>query len=355
MWKHAIEEALRVARANIERFGDRFPHVSTDGDRRYQLNDNTEWTDGFWSGILWLGYEYSGDSAFRDAAVRKLPSADGSRRPSRASRYRLPLFPLLEGAVDCRTGRRRQGTNPSRGRHAPAALAGSAANSASMGAGRRFGERRTHHHRLYDEFTLRPRNRGLAPRGHASGPSRRLDLDARTGLGNIWLRPCIPLLAAAKVARYRRSSGEIFCRPAARGQRRLLGLRRKNHSGDEARQLRLRHRGRGNARNPRLLGLHASRSGASRRHGAEDYGRPRKELRHDRRGRRARSTESRFLCSSSRRFAGRLRHLGRLFLPRGTDAPGARRSGVLVRAVSPDRKPSGEFVRTAILMRRVRR
>lgn len=121
------------------------------------------------------------------------------------------------------------------------------------------------------------------------------------------------------------------------------------------RQLRLRHRGRGRARNPRLLGLRASR-GASRRHGAEDYGRPRKALRYDRRGRRARSAESRFLCSSSRRFAGRLRHLGRLFLPRGADAPGARRSGVwvLVRAVSPDRKPSGEFVRTALFMRRVR-
>lgn len=72
-WKQAIEQTLRITRANIERFGDRFPHVSN-GDRKYRLNDNTDWTDGFWSGILWLSYEYTGDKTFREAAARTVDS-----------------------------------------------------------------------------------------------------------------------------------------------------------------------------------------------------------------------------------------------------------------------------------------
>ncbi|WP_029192627.1 glycoside hydrolase family 88 protein [Paenibacillus harenae] len=73
MWKQAIEDALVVIRADIERFGDKFPHVSN-GDRIYQLNNNTDWTEGFWSGMLWLSYEYSGDAAFREAAVKTVDS-----------------------------------------------------------------------------------------------------------------------------------------------------------------------------------------------------------------------------------------------------------------------------------------
>lgn len=74
MWKQAIDDALRITRANIERFGDRFPHVSHNGNRIYGLNDNTDWTEGFWSGILWLSYEYSNDRTFRDAAARTVDS-----------------------------------------------------------------------------------------------------------------------------------------------------------------------------------------------------------------------------------------------------------------------------------------
>ncbi|WP_409341558.1 glycoside hydrolase family 88 protein [Paenibacillus sp. MBLB4367] len=67
MWKQAIEDAVAVTKANIARFDGQFPHVS-ESDGVYQLNPNTDWTDGFWSGILWLCYEYSGDKAFAEAA-----------------------------------------------------------------------------------------------------------------------------------------------------------------------------------------------------------------------------------------------------------------------------------------------
>ncbi|AZS15932.1 glycoside hydrolase family 88 protein [Paenibacillus lutimineralis] len=67
MWNKAIEDAVGKVRANMERFGTRFPHISTDGV--YQLNDNEDWTNGFWSGMLWLCYEYTGDESFREKAI----------------------------------------------------------------------------------------------------------------------------------------------------------------------------------------------------------------------------------------------------------------------------------------------
>ncbi|MDF2924991.1 MAG: glucuronyl hydrolase [Paenibacillaceae bacterium] len=66
LWKQAIEDAVEKTRANITRYGELFPHVSLND--KYLLNPNTDWTDGFWSGILWLAYEYTKDDTFRDAA-----------------------------------------------------------------------------------------------------------------------------------------------------------------------------------------------------------------------------------------------------------------------------------------------
>ncbi|PAD28278.1 glycoside hydrolase family 88 protein [Paenibacillus sp. 7523-1] len=76
MWKNAIEDALQVTRSNIDRFGGRFPHVSN-GDEHYVLNDNTEWTAGFWSGILWLCSEYTQDPLYREAAVKTVDNFRG--------------------------------------------------------------------------------------------------------------------------------------------------------------------------------------------------------------------------------------------------------------------------------------
>lgn len=68
MWERAIEDAIGKIRSNIGRFGTKFPHVSSNGT--YLLNDNNDWTNGFWSGMLWLSYEYTKDEMFRQAAER---------------------------------------------------------------------------------------------------------------------------------------------------------------------------------------------------------------------------------------------------------------------------------------------
>jgi unsaturated chondroitin disaccharide hydrolase len=72
MWKSALEDAVKKTRNNITRFGELFPHVSLHG--KYELNDNDDWTNGFWSGLLWLCYEYSHDTVFKDKAEQTVAS-----------------------------------------------------------------------------------------------------------------------------------------------------------------------------------------------------------------------------------------------------------------------------------------
>lgn len=72
MWKIAIEDAIHKTKDNMARFGDLFPHVST--NNKYELNNNDDWTNGFWSGILWLCYEYTNDDIYRNAARKSVES-----------------------------------------------------------------------------------------------------------------------------------------------------------------------------------------------------------------------------------------------------------------------------------------
>ena len=75
LWEQAMNDAVAKMRANIARFGDQFPKVSKDG--QYVLNQNDDWTCGFWPGILWLSYEYTGERIFRDKAVEAVDECLG--------------------------------------------------------------------------------------------------------------------------------------------------------------------------------------------------------------------------------------------------------------------------------------
>ncbi|WP_342479233.1 glycoside hydrolase family 88 protein [Paenibacillus sp. FSL H7-0350] len=72
-WEQAIEQTLTTTRLNVKRFGERFPIVSM-GDGKYHLTGHTNWTEGFWPGILWLSYEYSRDPEIHAAAIQATDS-----------------------------------------------------------------------------------------------------------------------------------------------------------------------------------------------------------------------------------------------------------------------------------------
>ncbi|MEQ9764139.1 glycoside hydrolase family 88 protein [Streptococcus jiangjianxini] len=65
--KLAINQALEQLRCNIDYFGEHYPTPAT-FDNQYHVMDNTEWTNAFWTGCLWLAFEYSKDETIKDLA-----------------------------------------------------------------------------------------------------------------------------------------------------------------------------------------------------------------------------------------------------------------------------------------------
>ncbi|GGZ44867.1 glycoside hydrolase family 88 protein [Asticcacaulis endophyticus] len=75
--KALLDKAISAALARIDKglaaYGDQFPEPSSVGNV-YRVMGNTEWTNGFWTGQLWLAYELSGDEKYRTAAERHVES-----------------------------------------------------------------------------------------------------------------------------------------------------------------------------------------------------------------------------------------------------------------------------------------
>jgi len=69
----AIATALARMKAMLPRFTQQFPApASINGT--YEAIDNIEWTNGFWTGMLWLGYQFCGDADLRAAAQTQVRS-----------------------------------------------------------------------------------------------------------------------------------------------------------------------------------------------------------------------------------------------------------------------------------------
>ncbi len=75
--KEEVEAALNLAlqqlELNLDYFGEDFPTPAT-FDNIYPKMDNTEWTNGFWTGALWLGYEYSASAKMKALATSNTAS-----------------------------------------------------------------------------------------------------------------------------------------------------------------------------------------------------------------------------------------------------------------------------------------
>lgn len=60
-------------RRNYEQYEGMFPSYG-DGDKKYLLTPNENWLASFWSGLLWLTYDYTGDDVDAKRAMQLLPS-----------------------------------------------------------------------------------------------------------------------------------------------------------------------------------------------------------------------------------------------------------------------------------------
>lgn len=68
MWKQAIEHAVATTRRNIEQHGLDFPHTHRGVQPDYVWGENRDWIEGFYTGMAWLCYQYTGEEFFKQAA-----------------------------------------------------------------------------------------------------------------------------------------------------------------------------------------------------------------------------------------------------------------------------------------------
>ena len=70
----ALEDAVAKVKANLRRRGDAFPHIGLGRVKEYRWEANDDWIEGFYTGLAWLSYEYTGDPFFRERAEAQVDS-----------------------------------------------------------------------------------------------------------------------------------------------------------------------------------------------------------------------------------------------------------------------------------------
>lgn len=72
MWEQAMEDAWKKTLGNLRRAPGLFPHITS--DKRYEWGENRDWIEGFYTGMTWLCYEYTGKEEFRESALMQVES-----------------------------------------------------------------------------------------------------------------------------------------------------------------------------------------------------------------------------------------------------------------------------------------
>lgn len=65
--KSALDYVIQKIDENLDTYTYKFPSACTT-NQKYRIKDNDDWTNGFWTGMLWLAYEYTGDEKYKRVA-----------------------------------------------------------------------------------------------------------------------------------------------------------------------------------------------------------------------------------------------------------------------------------------------
>lgn len=68
-----IDWCVSKIRKNMARYGELFPSAcATNGV--YRIKENDDWTNGFWTGMLWMAYEWTHENSFLTLAEKNIDS-----------------------------------------------------------------------------------------------------------------------------------------------------------------------------------------------------------------------------------------------------------------------------------------
>ena len=68
-----LDWCCQTIEANMQRYGLDFPSAcATNGN--YRIKPNDDWTNGFWTGMLWLAYEWTGRETISAFYIVYLPA-----------------------------------------------------------------------------------------------------------------------------------------------------------------------------------------------------------------------------------------------------------------------------------------
>lgn len=68
-----LDRCVEILEKNMERFGTDFPSACATGGK-YRIKKNDDWTNGFWTGMLWIAWLYTGKDKFRSLAMENVNS-----------------------------------------------------------------------------------------------------------------------------------------------------------------------------------------------------------------------------------------------------------------------------------------
>lgn len=69
----ALKRAVELTEKNAEEFVDCFPKANSENNF-YEKTENKDWTEGFWTGELWLAYENSKNERLKEVALVQVDS-----------------------------------------------------------------------------------------------------------------------------------------------------------------------------------------------------------------------------------------------------------------------------------------
>lgn len=69
----SIVAVIKKVDLMMDKFGEKFP-FSSSVSGKYEVIENIEWTTSFWTGMLWLSYEYTGMEKYKNLAEKHIIS-----------------------------------------------------------------------------------------------------------------------------------------------------------------------------------------------------------------------------------------------------------------------------------------